>query len=262
MPPASGPLRLAGGTTSRCTAGRDTPTTRRRFNSGQRHVNENLEFHPVADIFPMMSAREFLDLATDIGEHGLREPVWLHHDGRIIDGRNRYLACQRLGIEPEKRTYEGDDSSLVAFVVSLNLHRRHLNTSQRAMVANAIANLKRGTNQHVEISTPTQSQAAELLNVSRESVVNARKVREGGVSELAEAVRAGQVAVSTAATIAQVDEAEQREVLSSADEKKIIHAAAEIKRRKREGRVREKAAKVAEIKARETPPLYRSARSP
>ena len=202
MPPASEPLRLAGGTTSRCTAGRDTPTTRRRFNSGQRHVNENLEFHPVADIFPMMSAREFSDLATDIGEHGLREPVWLHHDGRIIDGRNRYLACQRLGIEPEKRTYEGDDSGLVPFVVSLNLHRRHLNESQRGMVGARIANFLHGgdrkTNQAANLPLVSQSQAADLLNVSERLIRSARRVQESGVTELAEKVRTGEVSVSAA----------------------------------------------------------------
>lgn len=102
------------------------------------------EAHPVADIFPMMSDAELLDLVEDVRSHGLREPIWLHRDGRIIDGRNRAIACQQLGIEPETRVFEGDDSELVAFVVSLNLHRRHLTESQRAMVAARIANLKPG----------------------------------------------------------------------------------------------------------------------
>jgi hypothetical protein len=64
----------------------------------------NIRFHPVADIFPMMNDREFTDLTTDIREHGLREPIWLHHDGRIIDGRNRWLACAEVGLEPDTRT--------------------------------------------------------------------------------------------------------------------------------------------------------------
>ena len=104
----------------------------------------NRTFHSIADIFPMMSDDELDRLAEDIRAHGLREPIWLHSDGRIIDGRNRYLACQRLGREPATRTFEGEDAELLAFVLSHNLHRRHLNESQRAMVATRIANLGHG----------------------------------------------------------------------------------------------------------------------
>jgi hypothetical protein len=160
------------------------------------------EFHPVADIFPMMSDRELTDLTDDICEHGLREPIWLHRDGRVIDGRNRYLACRQLGDEPEMRTYVGEDSGLVAFVVSLNLHRRHLNESQRAMVAARIANLSHGQRaDRVEGSIDT-STAADLLNVGEASVKRARKVQERGGPELVHAVESGDVAVSAAALVA------------------------------------------------------------
>lgn len=90
-------------------------------------------FHPVAKLFPLMNGKEFDELKNDIGQNGLLEPIWLHPDGSIIDGRNRYRACMELGIEPKYRTWDGR-SSLVSFVVSLNLHRRHLDTGQRAMI--------------------------------------------------------------------------------------------------------------------------------
>lgn len=216
-----------------------------------------LEFHPVADIFPMMSEREFKDLVEDIREYGLREPVWLHHDGRIIDGRNRYRACGELKRAPTFRTFEGDDSELVAFVVSLNLHRRHLNESQRAWVASNIANLGRGRpSDNPSIEGITQAEAADLLNVGRASVERARKVQQQGIGELADEVVSGKVSVSTAATLADASEEEQRAVLAAAAtaagdqedaakrererEKVIIRAANEIKRRKREERDREK----------------------
>ena len=92
-----------------------------------------MKFHEVADIFPMMSSEEYESLKTDIKQNGLLQPIWTHED-QIIDGRNRYNACMDLGIIPQYQTWDGS-GSLVAFVVSLNLQRRHLNSSQKAFVA-------------------------------------------------------------------------------------------------------------------------------
>ena len=92
------------------------------------------EFHEVANIFPLLTGEDYTALRDDIAANGLHEPIWLHPDGRIIDGRNRYIACLDAGIEPRFRTWRGD-GSLVSFVVSLNLHRRHLTASQRAALA-------------------------------------------------------------------------------------------------------------------------------
>ena len=93
-------------------------------------------------------------------------------------------------------------------VVSLNLKRRHLDTAQRAMVASRLANLNHGQKKaDVEIST-TQTEAAQLLNVSRESVVSARKVLDQGDQSLIEAVDSGKVSISAAATITELLEAD------------------------------------------------------
>ena len=69
--------------------------------------------------------------------------------------------------------FEGGDP--VRYVVSLNLHRRHLSESQRQMVGARVATLQKGANQHssIELSTFTQQEAAELLNVSTRNVATA-----------------------------------------------------------------------------------------
>ncbi len=78
------------------------------------------------------------------------------------------------------------------FIVSLNLHRRHLNESQRAMVAGKLANIKKGgdrksENQKVNLANDiSQADAAKLLNVSTASVKTAKKVQEKAVPELTE----------------------------------------------------------------------------
>lgn len=92
------------------------------------------QYHEVATKFPLIEGQEFLALVEDIRKHGVREPIWLHPDGSIIDGRNRYRACLELGLLPPTRTWDGS-GSLVEFVFSLNYHRRHLTPTQRAVLA-------------------------------------------------------------------------------------------------------------------------------
>lgn len=92
-----------------------------------------MDIHEVAMMFPPMSDEEYAGLVDDVRRNGLRDPIWTYQ-GLVIDGRNRLRACEELGIEPTTREWSGG-GSLVAFVLSLNLHRRSLTASQRAAVA-------------------------------------------------------------------------------------------------------------------------------
>jgi hypothetical protein len=100
-----------------------------------------LEPHQLASLFPPMARYEYEELKADILRNGLRMPIVLFEE-HILDGRNRYLACKEAGILPRIVNYEGDDP--VGVVASLNLHRRHLNPSQRAMIAAKLADSKPG----------------------------------------------------------------------------------------------------------------------
>lgn len=91
-------------------------------------------YHEVSNLFPLMEGTEFEDLKADIAQNGLLEAIWLHPDGSIIDGRNRHRACLETGIKLGFRTWNGQ-GSLVSFVVSMNLHRRHLTYDQRVGIA-------------------------------------------------------------------------------------------------------------------------------
>lgn len=173
---------------------------------------EQLKFHPVSEIFPSMPPAEFDALVADITANGLREPIHIMGDS-VIDGRHRYRACLQAGVEPQFVVVP-DGTDLNALVISLNLRRRHLDESQRAMVAARLANLPLGSNQHAQICAPSQDSAAEMLNVSRRTVQHARAVLEHGAPELATAVDSGVIAVSSAAALSRLTVDAQQAVLS------------------------------------------------
>jgi ParB-like chromosome segregation protein Spo0J len=164
----------------------------------KREPPKKYDFHPLADLFPMLEDKSaaFEALVDDIRERRQQEPVWLY-EGKILDGRNRYLACQKLGREIQVKDYAGDDP--IGFVLSANLHRRHLNESQRAMVAAKLTSLAVGANQHTKGQGTSIDVASKLLNVGRASIDRARKVLATCDPKLVAAVEQGNVSVSAAA---------------------------------------------------------------
>jgi hypothetical protein len=144
------------------------------------------EFHELCQIFPRCTDEELQLLVSDIRENGLLTPITLYEE-KILDGRNRYLACQMLNIEPDYVEFDGNDP--LPFVVSRNLCRRHLSESQRAMVAAAIIELQRKDNGKSEV---TISDAAKQLNVSPRMVNHAVKIINEGTDEDVQAIMSGE----------------------------------------------------------------------
>ena len=117
-----------------------TETTR----DGYLVDGRRLRAHPAAECFPLMNDAELEALAADIGTNGCRVPVSICDD-LLLDGRNRALACERAGVPVPWETVpvvDARDASLA--VTSLNLQRRHMDESQRALAAAKLANLGSG----------------------------------------------------------------------------------------------------------------------
>ena len=99
---------------------------------------DDARWHPASRIFPLMEPDDLEELIADIKAHGLLNPVVMH-GGQVLDGRNRLLACHEAGIEPttvEWRDVVKDGHvSPVEWVIAHNLKRRHLTSSQLAVIA-------------------------------------------------------------------------------------------------------------------------------
>lgn len=161
-----------------------------------------MEFHEYANIFPMMNSTEFDELCKDMAEHGYRpECPIITYKGAILDGRNRFKATEAVGVLPMFTEYCGDDP--LAFVLAQNLHRRHLNETQRAGVAGRLATLNNGgdrkTNQfaNLQTETVTQADAAKMLNVSPRTVATFKAV-ERDAPELVSLMESGEMSAHQA----------------------------------------------------------------
>jgi hypothetical protein len=161
------------------------------------------KFHQYSELFPLMDTdgSEFKGLIANIKAHGLREPIVLFH-GEILEGRNRYLAIKQFR-QPMDEDFTQYDvvkhGQPLHYVVSVNLHRRHLNESQRAYAAAQVSKMTKGDNQHSKDRVSTAA-AAALMNVSPAAVKVAKKLTLDGDPELQRAVRDGKVRLGALAS--------------------------------------------------------------
>jgi hypothetical protein len=97
---------------------------------------EALRAHPAADAYRLMDADELAELVESIAANGLRDPITIGRIGRerwIVDGRNRFKACEIAGAPPAYEEIEfADEDALLAFVADRN-ERRNITAGQKAM---------------------------------------------------------------------------------------------------------------------------------
>ena len=126
------------------------------------------EFHDIANIYPLAKEEEFELLKESIKKRGQLSPI-MTFDNKIIDGRNRYLACKDLEIEPIVETFKGSEEESLKYAIELNNGRRHMTKPQSAMMAaNYVLKSRTGTGKKVSVTA-----AAKMFLVSEKYISNA-----------------------------------------------------------------------------------------
>ncbi len=156
-------------------------------------AGRDFEVHPVAAMFPEFPPEEYANLRADIEANGVRFPVVVC-GGWLVDGRTRLRACRDLDLEPPVQELD-EGTDVVEWIVSANVRRRHLSTSQRAVLAAQLA----------DGEGVTLDDAASSLSVSRMSVARARAARDIESGKVHAALRDGTVTVGDAYKVRDVD---------------------------------------------------------
>lgn len=172
-----------------------------------------MNFHPASNLFPLLDGEDFEKFKKDIQKNGCLEPVIILDD-MILDGRNRWRVCEELGIQPTIKEICTDTP--VEFVLSMNLHRRHLTESQKAQIgAEALPEFEieakkrqvespSGKGKRLDVAKlpePIKGRASEkvadLVGVSPRYIQEAKKIKEER-PDLAEKIKAGEMSIPEA----------------------------------------------------------------
>ena len=221
-----------------------------------------MDYHPISTCLPLMCEDELEDLADNIAAHRLLQPI-VTLDGKILDGRNRYRACNMAGVEPMFEEFLGDESEAVDLVEAHNIHRRNLTASKRAqakamldrmrveavdaMKEDARERQREGGREKVNQNSDeppnersTLGQRAKSAGVSRDTLSKADKIAAASPG-LAQEVLAGKKTVNAA--YSEVQDAESGSTPIKPLGKGIQHghdAIASLKRIRQNDRLRDR----------------------
>jgi len=164
-----------------------------------------MKFHKFAMYFPPMPEDQLQELVEDIKANGLIEPITLF-EGMILDGVHRFKACGIAKVKPEY--VEWDDSDALRWVMSKNLHRRHLSPTQKIMVL-IDSGLLDAETKTGPISEPgkklSQTEAAVQAGTSDATVGRVQRAAAAD-DDLADKMRSGELGAKLAGFIVQLRE--------------------------------------------------------
>ena len=117
------------------------------------------------------------DIANDMVANGFRlDRAIATYEGKILDGRHRYEAAIKAGVDPIFAEFQGTKEEAVAYVTSENVARRHLKNKEKEFFyekRTAYLGVRtRADNQHRsnDRSSPTQTQHAEAMGVGEATI--------------------------------------------------------------------------------------------
>jgi ParB-like chromosome segregation protein Spo0J len=199
------------------------------------------EAHPYAEIFPFADGPEMDLLAQDIKEVGQQEPIKLY-EGKILDGRRRNRACSLAGVEPMFEDFHGTEEQALAYVMSKNLHRRHLTEQQCILAAAKYAKANRGRPKTVreepiseshesngngdgthEVREVVDEEAATIAQAAEKFGVPVSKVKRGkvmvskGSAKVNQAFADGKLSLTDAARLSQAPKSVQNEIVQAVE---------------------------------------------
>ena len=166
-----------------------------------------MQLHEVCTLFPQYTHEEMVALSDRIKKFGQRKPI-LTFKGKICDGRNRHEACLMAGVEPKFEEFVGTEEEMREHVIDLNLHRRHLSESQRAIIA---AKLQKQIKGKPGAEVAASEEAARRMNVSTRSVFRATEVVDKAIPEVLDLVEKGKATVNDAAKVSRLPRETQKE---------------------------------------------------
>jgi hypothetical protein len=177
------------------------------------------ERHPLSALFAQydMAGDELQTLVDDLKANGLHLPITLH-EGKILDGWNRYQGCQIAKVRPIFISLApGLDPW--EFVKSANMLRRHMTPAERVTVMLLKMRMEEG--ECPILDTPSAREISKDLEVSRGTANLAQQVAKAQDPALVDALAGKRVSLPEAAKLAEMPaEERQAELDARPDPKK------------------------------------------
>jgi len=168
----------------------------------------------------MMDDEQLASLADSIGRNGLRHKIvrWENGgNGVLIDGRNRFRACELAGVEPQYESLEGDEDDVLAYIADANLMRRDLKQDQKIM---ALAMIYREPGKRGRGNKLDSDIRQNLANIGKALESNRKRLNEARsllkYEDLQRSVMAG-----TKQLYKAYEEAKKRDFDAQSDEAKL-----------------------------------------
>ena len=168
----------------------ERPTLKADYDNMPRETYTGLGYptHRFADFIPVADGADQFALRASIESIGLVEPIMLF-EGAILDGRHRYAACQKVGVEPRFVEFEGDEEAALQYVLARNVARRNLTTVQKLSLRDKLTpEIERIRQAAAERKSPGQlgipgdsidvlTETAKMVGLGRATVARADAVK-------------------------------------------------------------------------------------